>query len=94
VYILVVRFSAHFEEDRREAADRREITLEMCATVKAEPIDKDSDQPRGRTAYWQDVAEKNRYLKVVVEADGEEITTTYWDRGFRRKMKGRQEDRL
>jgi hypothetical protein len=41
VYILGLRFSAHFKEDRRDAADRRGITLEMCALVKAEPLDED-----------------------------------------------------
>lgn len=94
VYILRVRFSDHFEEDRRDASDRREITLKMCELVKARPLDEDSEnQPRGRTAYWGYVAEKARYLKVVVEADGEEVTTAHWDRGFGRKMKRRQEDR-
>jgi hypothetical protein len=93
VYIVGVRFSAHFEEDRRDAPDRREITLEMCEKVMAEPLNEDSEnQPRGRTAFWGYVAEKSRYLKVVVEADGEEITTAHWDRGFRRKMEGRRED--
>jgi len=88
-----VRFSDHFEEDRRDAPDRGEITLEMCEQVKAEPLERDSEnQPSGRTAYWGYVAEKARYLKVVVEADGEEVTTAHWDRGFARRMKRRQEE--
>ena len=85
--ILSMKFSAHFEKDRRDALDRREITLEMCEQVKAEPLEWNRDeQPRDRTAYWGYVAEKGRYLKVVVEADGEEITTAHWDRAFRRRM--------
>lgn len=88
-----MRFSSHFEEDRRDAPDRGEITLEMCEQIKAEPLEQDSEsQPRGRIAYWGYVAEKARYLKVVVEADSEEVTTTHWDRGFARRMKRRQEE--
>lgn len=91
---MSVRFSDHFEEDRRDAPDRREITLEMCELVKARPLDENREnQPHGRTAYWGYVVEKARYLKVVVEADGEEVTTAHWDRRFGRKMKQRQEDR-
>ncbi len=65
----------------------------MCEQVRAGPLAQDSEnQPRGRTAYWGYVAEKARYLKVVVEADGEEVTTAHWDRGFARRMKRRQEE--
>ena len=88
-----MRFSDHFEEDRRDAPDRREITLEMCEMVRARPLDEDGEsQPRGRTAYWGCIAEKARYLKVVVEANGEEITTAHWDRGFERRMRKRNEE--
>ena len=90
VYIAGMRFSVHFENDRREATDRREITLDMCERVVALPLQKDDEgQPAGRTAYWGYVAEKERYLKVVVEAGGEEITTAHWDRGFGRRMQAR-----
>jgi hypothetical protein len=52
-YIESVRFSGHFEEDRQDAPDRGEITLEMCEQVKAQPLAQDSEnQPRGRTTYW------------------------------------------
>lgn len=87
-----VRFSDRFERDRRDASDGREITLEMCELVKAGSLEEDN-QPHGRTAYWGYIAEKARYLKVVVEADGEEVTTAHWDRGFRRKMERRREEK-
>jgi hypothetical protein len=74
VYIPGVRFSDHFERGWRDAVDRQEITLEMCERVRAQPLQEEREhQPRGRVAYWGYVAEKSRYLKVVVEADGEEI---------------------
>lgn len=66
----------------------------MCERVRAQPLQEEREhQPRGRVAYWGYVAEKSRYLKVVFEADGEEITTAHWDRSFGRKIRGRQEDR-
>ena len=86
-----MRFSAHFEEDRQDAPDRREISLPMCERVVARPMAQDTEnQPGGRTAYWGYIEEKERYLKVVVEADGEEITTARWDRGFGRRIATRR----
>lgn len=94
VNIAGMRFSRHFEQDRQDAPDRREITLDMCESVRGEPLDMDAeDQPHDRTAYWGYIARKSRYLKVVVESDGEEITTAHWDRGFARRMKRREMDR-
>jgi hypothetical protein len=57
----------------------------MCERVKAEPT-RAEDQDKGRTAYHGYVPEKDRYLKVIVEPDGEEIVTAHWDRGFRREV--------
>lgn len=63
----------------------------MCERVKAEPME-DELQENGRMAYWGYIETKNRYLKVIVEPDGEEITTAHWDRGFKRKMRRREEE--
>lgn len=62
-----------------------DITIEICERVKAEPM-KTEDQDKGRTAYQGYIPEKSRYLKVIVEPDGEEIVTAHWDRGFRREV--------
>lgn len=48
----------------------------MCERVKAEQIS-ERLQENGRTAYWGYVAERDHYLKVIVEPDGEEITTAH-----------------
>ena len=85
-----MRFSEHFERFRRQRPDRVDITIEMCERVKAESM-KREDRDKGRTAYWGYVPEKARYLKVIVEPDGEEIVTAHWDRGFRREVE-RKED--
>lgn len=84
VYITRMRFSEHFIRDRRLRPDRREISIEMCEGVKAEPMAEEV-QENGRTAFWGYVAERDHYLKVIVEPDGEEITTARWDRGFKRR---------
>lgn len=50
---------------------------------------------RSRPSRWKRTARTSQavaYLKVVVEADGEEVTTAHWDRGFARRMKRRQEE--
>lgn len=78
-----MRFSEHFERFRRNRPDRADITIEMCERVKAEPM-KTENQEKERTAYQGYIPEKDRYLKVIVEPDGEEIVTAHWDRGFRR----------
>lgn len=80
-----MRFSEHFERFRKHRPDREDITIEVCERVKAEPM-KREDQDKGRTAYLNYVPEKDRYLKVIVEPDGEEIVTAPWDRGFRREV--------
>jgi hypothetical protein len=80
-----VRFSEHFERFRRHRPDRADITIEMCERVSAEPM-KTEYQGRGRTAYQGYIPEKGRYLKVIVEPDGEEIVTAHWDRSFRREV--------
>jgi hypothetical protein len=86
-----MRFSDHFIQDRRERSDRREISIEMCERAKAEPMS-GTLQENGRTAYWGYIAEKYRYLKVIVESDGEEITTAHWDRRFKREMERRAKE--
>jgi hypothetical protein len=84
-----VRFSEHFEEDRRDQPDRERITLSMCEWAVRNPAASEPGR-KGRTAYWGYVEDEDRYLKVIAEPDGEEIVTAHFDRGFRRKMRGQQ----
>lgn len=84
-----MRFSTHFLRDRAEWADRQGITVELCERVVAGAVEQEYQPENGRTAYWGHVSEVDRYLKVVVEPDGEEIVTTHFDRGFKRKMRRR-----
>jgi hypothetical protein len=40
-------------------------------------------QPNGRIRHWAYVEDLGRYLRVVVEADGETVHNAFPDRGFR-----------
>ncbi len=84
-----MRFSEHYESFRKELPDRARIMLAMCERVVADPLERE-DQERGRTAFWAYVREEDKYLKVVVEPDGEEIVTAHFDRGFERRVRRRQ----
>lgn len=84
-----MRFSEHFEEDRREQPDRERITLPMCERAVGNPVESSTGR-KGRTIYWGYVEEEDRYLKVIVEPDGEEIVTAHFDRAFKREVKRRQ----
>lgn len=88
-YYYGIRFSDHFRIHRAEWADRQGITVELCERIVADAIEQEYQPETERTAHWGHVPERDRYLKVVVEADGEEIVTTHFDRGFRRKMRRR-----
>lgn len=86
-----MKFSEHYERFREKRPDRRDITIRMCERIKAEPME-EQDQDKGRRAYWGYVPEQGRYLRVIIEPDGEEITTAHWDRGFKRKVKRQVEE--
>jgi hypothetical protein len=84
-----MRFSKHFEEDRRDQPDRERISLSMCEQVVRNPVVSEPNR-KDRIAYWGYVESEDRYLKVIVEADGEEIVTAHFDRGFKRKMRSQR----
>lgn len=54
----------------------------MCESIVREPIESET-QKSGRIAYWGYVIDEDKYLKVVVEPDGEEIVTAHFDRRFK-----------
>lgn len=81
-----MRFSSHYEQDRRDQPDRERITIEMCERTVAEPVASERSV-KGRVAYWGYVEGEDRYLKVVVEPDGEEVVTAHFDRGFGRRVR-------
>lgn len=85
-----MRFSEHYAKYRRELPDRVRLTLPVCERVINEAIERET-QRNGRVAYWGYVIEEEKYLKVVVEPDGEVIVTAHFDRGFKRRAKRRDQ---
>ena len=43
-------------------------------------------QPDGRTRRWVHVPEEDRYLRVIVEPDGETVHNAMFDRRYKRRM--------
>jgi len=39
-------------------------------------------QPDGRIRHWYWVVERQRWLRVVTESDGETVHNAFWDRNF------------
>ena len=77
--------SGHFNEDVSRRPDREEITDEWRERALHDPeyVERQRD---GRTRRWTYIAERGKWLRVVVLADGETVHTNFWDRGFERKL--------
>lgn len=50
--------------------------------VLANPL-KTEVQANGRIRFWAFIEEAKKYLRVVVEADGETVHNAFFDRGFK-----------
>jgi len=61
--------------------DRRAIDLADVVRALAQP-ERKQRQADGRVRYWYWVAERQRWLRVVTEADGETVHNAFWDRDF------------
>lgn len=66
----------------RSRPDRAAITDEWIQRAVERPI-REVIQTDGRIRRWVQIAEmENRYLRVVLLADGETIHNAFFDRGF------------
>ena len=61
--------------------DRRDIDFADVSRAIALPTRKER-QVDGRMRHWYWVAERQRWLRVVTEADGETVHNAFWDRDF------------
>jgi hypothetical protein len=61
--------------------DRRDIDFADVSRAIALPARKER-QPDGRVRHWYWVAERQRWLRVVTETDGETVHNAFWDRNF------------
>jgi len=50
--------------------------------VIANPV-KSETQLNGRIRYWAFIDEAQKYLRVIVEPDGETVHNAFFDRGFK-----------
>ncbi|MCS6844887.1 MAG: hypothetical protein NZ528_11305 [Caldilineales bacterium] len=57
------------------------LKMEWIEAVLRNPV-RTEVQPNGRTRYWGFIEELGKYLRVVVEADGETVHNAFPDRGF------------
>ncbi len=57
------------------------LKMDWIEAVLRDPV-RTEVQPNGRTRHWAYVEELGKYLRVVVEADGETVHNAFPDRGF------------
>jgi hypothetical protein len=59
-------------------------TMERTMYVLEHPVHTEV-QPDGRTRYWGYIEAIDKYLRVVVENDGQTVITVHPDRNFQKK---------
>lgn len=58
------------------------LNEEWLEFVVENPV-KSEVQDNGRTRHWAFISEAGKYLRVVVEPDGETVHNAFFDRGFK-----------
>ena len=58
------------------------LKTEWIKKVLSQPVHTEI-QKNGRIRYWAVIREKDKYLRVVTEPDGETIHNAFFDRGFK-----------
>jgi hypothetical protein len=76
-----VKLSEHFI--LYSLKEREYLTVELCELVIKENVHSEL-QKDGRIRYWGFVPQYDKYLRVVIEADGETILTAHFDRNFKK----------
>ena len=61
--------------------DRRGIDVADVNRAPSRPA-RQQRQPDGRVRHWYGVTERQRWLRVVTEPDGETVHNAFWDRNF------------
>jgi hypothetical protein len=62
--------------------DRRDIDILDVRRALADPARR-LRQGDGRVRHWVWVSDRQRWLRVVTEADGETVHNAFWDRDFK-----------
>jgi len=58
------------------------LKIEWIKKVLSQPVHTET-QKNGRIRYWAVIREKDKYLRVVTEPDGETVHNAFFDRGFK-----------
>ncbi len=77
-----MKFSKHFEE--YSIVVRPYLTKELCIYALSHYSYKER-QEDGRVRYWAFIEKYNKYLRVVVDNDGETVLTAHFDRVAEKK---------
>ncbi len=75
-----MKFTPYFT--RKVLLKRPYLRLEWIEKVIANPLRREI-QPDGRIRLWGYIEEENKYLRVVLEPDGETVHNAFFDRRFK-----------
>ena len=87
-----MKTSGHFDDDVSKRPDRADVTDELREQALREPEYREHQQD-GRAKHWIYVAEREKWLRIVVLEDGETVHTNMWDRGFEKKLESWRQGR-
>lgn len=80
-----MKLSGHFTS--YSLKEREYLSVELCESIIKKNLYSEI-QSDGRVRYWGYVPEYDKYLRVVVEPDGETILTAHFERNFKNKLTG------
>jgi hypothetical protein len=72
----------YFAEEVVARPDRRDIELGYIGRACSTPFRREL-QADGRFRHWLWVADRRRWLRVIIEPDGETVHNAFWDRNFK-----------
>jgi hypothetical protein len=74
--------TSYFETEAMARPDRREIDLDQVKRALQHPTYR-TVQADGRFRHWVWVEQHQRWLRVVIESDGETVHNAFFDRNFK-----------
>lgn len=80
-----MKTSGHFDDDVSRRPDRVRIKQEWREEALRRP-EYTEEQANGWTKNWVYVSEASKWLRIVVQEDGETVHTNFFDRGFDNKL--------
>ena len=76
-----MKTTGYFE--RNVMGRRPYLKPDWISQVMRDPV-REETQPNGRIRRWGFIVEAGKYLRVVIEPDGETVHNAFFDRGFGR----------